>query len=154
MGQVLVWTEPLASMFDVLQRELLHQGELLPKGEQHSSELYASLKVFEQVVNKHLVSLGSEDKNDSHLGQQGWMELVRELDSNNVALDEELPPKAKEVLLALRRKRRKVDCWETAYLSRQPISLDDGKTRSLHQQVRIHVHNTAKRVERLLEQPG
>ena len=133
---------------------MLLQAELLPSGEHQSDNLYATLSVLQQVVNKHLVSLRPEEKSDLPLGEQGWLELVRELDRNDVLLDKELPATAKKLLIALRRKHIKIDSWERAYVSRQRISLDDGKTRSLHEQVRVHINNTAKRVRRLLERPG
>ena len=146
-----VWIEPLVSMFDVLWHELRYQGEVLSQEKHDPTHLQVALDVIGQVVNKHLVSLHLQDGRGPNLGEEGWLDLMRELDSNKVAL-EELPPTAKKLLTALRRKGVKIDSWEKAYLSSQPVSLEDANTRSLHNQIRTFVHNTAKRVRRLLAQ--
>lgn len=73
-----------------------------------------------------------------------WLALMRKLDSGGVQLDLELPGKTKEVMIAVRRKGKKVDTWDDCLIPNVRTSLEDGKIHLLKREVTHALHNQAK----------
>jgi hypothetical protein len=73
-----------------------------------------------------------------------WLPFLRELDVAGISIDRELQGKAREVLMALRRKGSKIKTWEECYDVKASVTLDDGKRYRLRREVTRAIHNAAK----------
>ena len=145
------WLEPLSRLFDAIQEELIFQANALSDEGRCSEVLFHQLPLLQRIAYKHLVSLRPEDEDRVALGEEGWLALMRELDDNNVELNQELPNKAHELLTSLRKRGAKITTWHEAYSSKRGVSGENAKTYTLRREITMVIHNAAKLARRALQ---
>ena len=138
------WTEGLAMLFDATQQEVFFQYESLGEDGRRAESEFLKLTAFQRIAYKHLHTLKSGSSDSRNLGDAGWLALLKELDETEIALDGELTGKAREVLMALKRKGKLIDTWTQCYDSLATVTLEDAKRRGLKGEVMHAVHNAAK----------
>jgi len=138
------WTEGLARIFDAAQEELLSQLAALGEDGQRAEARFVQLSPLQKLAHKHLVSVRSGDVADRTTGSNRWLPFLRELDVAGISIDRELQGKAREVLMALRRKGSKIATWEECYDTEASVILDNGKRYRLRREVTHAIHNAAK----------
>jgi hypothetical protein len=138
------WTEGLATLFDVLQEELLLQAELLPQDGRRAEENFTSLSRLEKLAYQYIIGIGRQ-RSPRSLGAPIWKSLLSELDREKIPLDRELKGRSKDVLNAVRRRGYKISSWSECYDSKLRASLESGGMHILKREVMHFLHNAAKR---------
>jgi hypothetical protein len=75
-----------------------------------------------------------------NLGEGRWLGLLRELDESGILLHDELQGKAREVLMAVRKKGQAASTWAECYQSKSNVILDSGKRYTLKRKITHAIH--------------
>jgi hypothetical protein len=145
------WTESLARLFDAVQEELLFERSHLSPAAQRAEAEFLKLSRLQQIAYKHLRKARHQEKSGTHLGEERWLALMRELDSSGLCLEDELNGQARKVLASVRKKGVKVTTWEEAYRSKAITSLEDDKAHTINRAVMRTLYNAAAKAARRLE---
>ena len=73
--------------------------------------------------------------------------MLKELDRQGLRLEDELQGRAREVLMSLRQKGKKIETWEETFEFKSPVVIDNRSANSLRREVMHSLHNAAKRAE-------
>jgi hypothetical protein len=138
------WTEGLAMLFDAAQQEVISQFAVLGDDARQAESLLIKLSAFEQIAYEHLMDMKPREPSTRNLGEARWLALLSELDESGIVLDDELQGKAREVLMAVRKRGQAANTWVECYQSKGSVMLESGKLCTLKREITHAIHNAAK----------
>ncbi|MEP6756774.1 MAG: hypothetical protein ABJA67_14815 [Chthonomonadales bacterium] len=141
------WTEGLASLFEVTQQEVFAQFAALGEQAKEAELRFVNLSAFQRIAYTHLVSFARGKVVTEATAKNRWPKLLLALDEAGIMPDTTLQGKARETLMATRRKGLKLRTWQECYASPARVTLEDGKVRALRREVTHSIHNAAKKAD-------
>jgi hypothetical protein len=138
------WTEGLAMLFDAAQQEVVSQFDGLGDDAHLAESLLINLPAFRRIAYEHLMGMKSREPSIRNLGEARWLALLRELDESGILLHDELQGKAREVLMAVRKKGQAASTWAECYQFKSSVILDSGKRYTLKREITHAIHNAAR----------
>ncbi|MDQ1453383.1 MAG: hypothetical protein QOK38_3249 [Acidobacteriaceae bacterium] len=136
------WTEGLAVLFDAVQEELFFQHNALGDDGRRAESKFVQLSALQRIVHKHLRDMVS-GSTSRKLEEVQWMALFRQLDEAQIPLTNALSGRAREVLMALKKKGITINTWVECYTTKATVILDDGARYSLRREVTHAMQNAA-----------
>jgi hypothetical protein len=139
------WTEGLATLFEVTRQEVFAQFDALGEEVKEAELRFVHLSDFQRIAYTHLVSFARGEVGKEAPAKNLWPKLLLALDEAGIVPDATLQGKARDTLMAARRKGLKLHTWQECYASTARITLEDGKVRTPRREVTHSISNeTAK----------